>query len=208
MPPGRTFRPSYWLIILFVALIGLFGLDRLMPTATTRAVTTTIFDWLLLLGGATVLLGLFNVAWLHMRRVLRGQRDWVFSLLLVAVMVGVFVAGVINPAGAESPLVAWIFDHLIAPGQMALFALLAAVMAAAAYRYLRIGRTGGAWLLAGAVIVLVVQMPLSSIWLPPWLATITFWFVDAPIMAAVRGALLGGGIALLIVGLRLLLGRA
>ena len=208
MPPTRSFQPSYWLIILFVALIGVIGLDRLMPTATTQAVTATIFQWLMLLGGAALLLGLLNVLWLHMGRVLRGQRDWVLSLALVAVMVAVFIAGVVNPAGAESPLLTWVFDHLIAPGQLALFALLAAVMAAAAYRFLRISRPGGAWLLAGAVIILVVQMPLSSTWLPSWLVGAAFWFVDAPVMAAVRGALLGGGIALLVVGLRLLLGRA
>ena len=102
----------------------------------------------------------------------------------------------------------WVFDHVIAPGQLALFALLALVMAAAAYRFVHVGRKGGAWLLAGLLIVLVVQMPMSSDWLPTWLATATFWFVDTPVMAALRGALLGGGIAMLIVGLRLLLGRA
>lgn len=208
MPPARSFHPSYWLIILFVALIGVIGLDRLMPTPTSQVVTATIFQWLMLLGGAAVLLGLLNVAWLHMGRVLHGQRDWGLSLLLVAVLVAVFIAGVVNPAGAASPMLTWVFDHLIAPGQLALFALLAAVMAAAAYRYLRIGRSGGVWLLAGAAIILVVQSPLASIWLPPWLAAATFWFIDAPVMAAVRGALLGSGIALLIVGLRLLLGRA
>ena len=208
MPPGRSLRPSYLLIVLFVALAGVIVLDRLLPTPTTQAVVATIYQWLGVLGGAALLLGLVNVAWLHMRRVLRGQRDWALSLILVAVMAAVFVAGILNPTGAASPLLTWVFDHLIAPGQLALFALLALVMAAAAYRFVHVGRAGGAWLLAGLLIVLVVQMPMSSGWLPTWLATATFWFVDTPVMAALRGALLGSGIALLIVGLRLLLGRA
>ncbi len=208
MPLGRSLRPSYLLIVLFVALTAVILLDRLLPTATTQAVVATIYQWLTVLGGAALLLGLVNVAWLHMRRVLRGQRDWALSLILVAVMAAVFVAGIVNPAGAASPLLTWVFDHVIAPGQLALFALLALVMAAAAYRFVHVGRKGGAWLLAGLLIVLVVQMPMSSDWLPPWLATATFWFVDTPVMAALRGALLGSGIAMLIVGLRLLLGRA
>ncbi len=208
MPPGRSLRPSYLLIVLFVALTAVILLDRLLPTATTQAVATTLYQWLTVLGGAALLLGLVNVAWLHMRRVLRGQRDWALSLILVAVMGAVFVAGIINPAGAASPLLTWVFDHVIAPGQLALFALLGLVMAAAAYRFVHVGRKGGAWLLAGVLIVLIVQMPMSSGWLPTWLATATFWFVDTPVMAALRGALLGSGIALLIVGLRLLLGRA
>ncbi len=208
MPLGRSLRPSYLLIVLSVALTAVILLDRLLPTTTTQAVVATIYQWLTVLGGAALLLGLVNVAWLHMRRVLRGQRDWALSLILVAVMAAVFVAGILNPDGAASPLLVWVFDHLIAPGQLALLALLALVMAAAAYRFVHVGRAGGAWLLAGVLIVLVVQMPMSSGWLPTWLATATFWFVDTPVMAALRGALLGGGIAMLIVGLRLLLGRA
>jgi len=208
MLPERRLRPSYLLIVLFVAIGGLITLDRLAPTPTSQAVTTVLYQWLLLLGGAALLLGLVNVAWLHMRRVLRGQADWVLSLLLIAVMLAVFVAGIINPSGAASPLLTWVFDHVIAPGQLALFALLALVMAAAAYRFVHVGRPGGAWLLAGLLVVLVVQMPLSSGWLPGWLVAATFWFVDTPVMAALRGALLGSGLAMLIVGLRLLLGRA
>jgi hypothetical protein len=208
MPTARSLRPSYLLAVIFIALSSLIVLDRLMPTPITQAVVATLYQWLLLLGGAGLLLGLANVAWLHMRRVLRGQRDWVLSLILVVVMAAVFVAGVINPAGAASPLLTWVFDHVIAPGQAALFALLALVMAAAAYRFVHVGRPGGAWLLAGVLLILVVQMPMSSSWLPGWLVSGAFWLVDTPVMAALRGALIGSGIALLIVGLRLLLGRA
>lgn len=208
MPIGRSIRPSYLLIVLFVALTGLITLDRLLPTPTTQAVLATVFQWLILLGGAALLLGLVNVAWLHLRRILRGQRDWVLSLILIAVMVAVFVAGVLNAEGAASPLLTWVFDHVIAPGQLALFALLAPVMAAAAYRLLHVGRRGGGWLLAGVLIILVVQTPVINAWLPVWLASATFWFVDTPVMAALRGALLGSGIAMLVVGLRLLVGRA
>lgn len=208
MPPERRLRPNYLLIVLFVALASLIVLDRLLPTPTTQTVVAILYQWLLLLGGVALLLGLVNVGWLHMGRVLRGQRDWVLSLLLVAVMLAVFVAGVVNPAGPASPLLTWVFDNVLAPGQLALFALLALVMAAAAYRFVHVGQPGGVWLLAGLLLVLVVQMPMSSAWLPAWLVGATFWFVDTPVMAALRGALLGSGIALLIVGLRLLLGRA
>jgi hypothetical protein len=162
----------------------------------------------MLLAGVALLIGAANVVALHLWRIGGGQRDWVLSLVLVAVLVAVFVAGVISPAGANGPLLAWVFDSLVAPSQAALFSLLVFFMAAAAFRYLRINRPGGAWMLVGAVIVLLAQWPLLTQWLPPAYGQVTFWLLDAPVMAALRGVLLGSGIALLIVGLRLLVGKA
>ena len=63
-------------------------------------------------------------------------------------------------------------------------------------------------MLVGTLIVLLAQWPLATQWLPPAYAQATFWLVDAPVMAALRGVLLGSGIALLVVGLRLLVGKA
>ena len=136
-------------------------------------------------------------------------RDMVHKLLgRRAAQTVILAAGVINPAGANAPVLTWVFDSLVAPGQMAIFALLVFFMAAAAYRFLRINRPGGAWMLAGALIVLVAQWPLATQWLPPAFAAATFWLLDAPVMAALRGLLLGSGIALLVIGLRLVLGKA
>jgi hypothetical protein len=153
------------------------------------------------------LIGVLNVAAMHLWRIQTGQRDWVLSLVLLAVLLAVLAAGVISPAADNAPPLEWVFAAVIAPGQASLFALLAFFMAAAAFRYLRFDRPGGPWLLAGALIVLLAQWPLLTPLLPPAFAGFTFWLLDGPIMAALRGLLLGSGLALLVVGLRLLLGR-
>jgi hypothetical protein len=196
------------LALLMIAGVALLVVDRIGIAPGLGAVLGTGYQWLMLLAGVALLIGAANVVALHLWRIGGGQRDWVLSLVLVAVLVAVFVAGVISPAGANGPLLAWVFDSLVAPSQAALFSLLVFFMAAAAFRYLRINRPGGAWMLAGAVIVLLAQWPLLAQWLPPAYSQITFWLLDAPVMAALRGVLLGSGIALLIVGLRLLVGKA
>lgn len=188
------------LILLVIDRSGLLpGLHTFMPVG---------FQWLMLLGGVALLLGAFNVVWLHLQRIWGGHRDWPLSLVLIAVLIAIFVAGVVSPSGATSPIMGWVFDNLVAPGQAALFALLIFFVAAAAYRFLRIGRPGGAWMLAGALIVLLVEWPIATGWLPPVLADGAFWFVGGPVMAAVRGLLLGSGVAMLVIGLRLLVGRS
>ena len=212
-PAGRPRRAGANLLLALLivgAMAALLaerlGLMRLAPAFATALATG--YQWLILLAGAALLIGVANAAALHLWRIQTGQRDWVLSLVLLAVLVAVFVAGVVSPAGASAPVLDWVFDALVAPGQAALFALLAFFMAAAAFRYLRLDRPGGGWMLAGALIVLLAQWPLLGLSLPPGLAAAAFWVVDGPVMAALRGLLLGSGIALIVTGLRLLLGKA
>jgi hypothetical protein len=197
-------RSNWIFVILLVAALAFVLLGRLAGFTT---ITRAGYTWAVLLGGVTLLLGVVNVLWLHIRRIALGEREWGLSLVLVAVLIAVASAGLLSPAGATSPLLEWVFDAVIAPGQAALFALLVFFMAAAAFQYLRIGRRGGAWLLAGFLLILAVQTPFAAAWLPPESAAMANWFLNAPVMAALRGVLLGGSLALLVVSLRLLLGR-
>lgn len=207
MQRPRYFRTN-WLVILIAAVSLIFlGLSRSRQFPALEDAAGLLYQWLAFLGGAALLLGVANVAAMHLRRIQGGQRDWVLSLVLLAILVAVLVAGLVNPLGAASPISQWFFTSVIAPGQAALFSLLVFFMAVAAYRFLRIGRPGGVWMLAGALLIWLVQIPLDSHWMPADLAAMTQWFVAGPVMAAVRGLLLGSGIALLVVGGRLLLGR-
>ncbi|MBE2238781.1 MAG: hypothetical protein IAE81_13400 [Caldilineaceae bacterium] len=203
-PPVR----SNWLFaILLMAALVFVVLGRVPGWVGVSAIVRAGYEWALLLGGVALLLGVVNVLWLHIRRIALGQRDWVLSLALIAVLIAVAGAGLLSPTGAASPLLEWVFDAVIAPGQAALFALLIFFMAAAAFQYLRIGRRGGAWMLAGFLVILAAQTPFIFAWLPPGSAGVADWLLNAPVMAALRGVLLGSSLALLIVGLRLLLGR-
>lgn len=203
-----TAARSYLLLIIFAICFALIALDRAQVFPWLREVTTRLYGGVALVGAVALLLGMLNVGWVHIRRIQAGVPGWVHSLLLVAVLLAVFVAGAIDPAGTAGPLPEWIFDSVIAPGQLALFSLLAFTMGTAAYRFLRLGRPGSGWLLAGSLLMLVVQAPSSSILLPDSFGVATAWLLDWPVMAALRGVLLGSSLALLVVGLRLLIGRS
>ncbi len=212
-------RPN-WLFLLFLIAALLFvGIGRAPGLPTLAAVVSAGFEWVLLLAGVALLLGVVNVVWLHIRRIALGQRDWPLSLALIAVLAAVAVAGLLNPTGVRSPLIEWVFDAVIAPGQAALFAMLVFFMAVAAYQYLRIGRRGGVWMLIGFLVIVLAQTPLGiaqpGVADTAEIATVysiilatAGWFLDTPVMAAMRGVLLGGVLALLVVGLRLLLRRS
>ncbi|MCS6828692.1 MAG: hypothetical protein NZ553_18935 [Caldilinea sp.] len=209
--PASVRTNRLFVVSLLTALIFV-GITRVDDAPEAISLREIGFEWAILLAGVALLLGVVNVVWLHIRRILLGQRDWMLSLALLAVLTAVIGAGLLSPAGIVNPLLDWIFDALIAPGQAALYALLVFFMAAAAFQHLRVGRRGGAWMLLGFLLVLLVQTPFDGAALGVGetmdrLADVTRWFLDAPVMAALRGALLGGGLALLVTGIRLLLRR-
>lgn len=197
-------------LVLFVAALVIVA--RLAPVnqfPVLGAVTAQLSGWVIVLGACALLLGIFHVAWLHIGRILNGQTEWPLSLLLIVSLLMVLVIGLLNAQGTASPLVEWIFDAIIRPGQASLFALVIFFLAGAGYRLLRVTTPGGRWMLAGAVVVLIVQMPLSAGILPPVIGQLVNWMVDMPVMAAMRGVLLGSGLAAMTIGLRLFVqGRA
>ena len=204
MTAARVLRPNWLVLLLVITGVAILGIDRFVEQPVIRVVATYLYTWGLLLSSIALLLGLLNVAWVHLRQVLIGSAGWQQSLALLVSLLLVLITGLLSPEGVRSPLVEWLFDAIIAPGQATLYALLALFMATAAYRFLRVDRPGGAWMLAGALVVLAVQMPwANAVWPEPVRAWVGWW-LDVPVMATVRGALLGSALALGIVGLRYL----
>lgn len=212
MQQRASTRTNWLFILLFLIALIFVGVTRLDGVPMAILLRENGFEWIIILAGIALLLGVVNVIWLHIRRILMGERDWMLSLALLAVLTAVVGTGLLNPAGMVSPLLEWIFDALIAPGQAALYAMLVFFMAAAAFQYLRVGRRGGTWMVLGFLIVLLVQTPFDAAALGlsetmDRLADAARWFLDAPVMAALRGVLLGSALALLVTGCRFLLGK-
>ena len=162
----------------------------------------------MLLGGFAVILGIANAVRFHLVRVQRGQREWLLSLLLLTVFALVLGAGLSSPEGTTGLLSEWVFDALLAPGQATLFALTGIFLISAAYQFLRVDRPGGAWILAGALLMLLVQTPFLFQIVPRSLVDLVDWLLSWPVMAAMRGVLLGGALAVLFISLRLIVNSA
>jgi hypothetical protein len=201
---SRVIRTNYLSTGIVVAVTLLIVADRVGLWPGLRVATTQIYIWGVVLGAVALALGAANVGWIHTRRIIVGESNWLYSATLVAAMLAVLVGGLLNPAGVQSPLVDWIFQFIIVPGQATLFALLIFFMASAAFLYLRTTQPGGGWILLGALLMLTAQAPVASMWLPPSVANLASWALDVPGMATLRGALLGGSIAAIVVGVRFL----
>lgn len=193
-------------LIAFLCLVVVL-IDRLVAIVLFQALSDWLYRSMLVLGAVALLLGVLNVVAVHVRRIRAGEKEWSFSLLLVLCLVGTLVTGVTASNGIFNPIVAWLFTNWIAPGQAALFALLPFFLAVAAWRYLRFDQKGGGWMLAGALLMLLMQMPGGSDSLPKGLVEAFDRWLSEPVIAVMRGVLFGGALAALAAALRLVMGR-
>lgn len=198
---------NYSIIFIFLLCFVLIGIDRTGQFIELRPLTTAIYKWVLLLSAFALLLGVLNIAQVHLQSIKNGQAEWGYSLVLLITLGAVLMIGLMDASGTSSPLVDWIFNNIIAPLQSALFAITAFFLAAAAYRFLRIGRSGSMWILIGALLMLVLQMPLSHTLLTATSENLVHWLLNGPIMSALRGVIIGGSMSLLVIATRFILDR-
>lgn len=208
MNSERQFQANYPLIFVFLLCFVVIGTDRSGLFAALRPLTTVLYRSVLLLSAFALILGVINILWVHLRRVQSGQREWTHSLVLLLVAIMVLAIGLAIGNGTTEPLLEWLFQHVITPLQSALFAVTAFFLAAAAYRFIRIGRSGGTWILVGALLMFFIQMPASSALLTDTTRAGFDWLLNQPIMAALRGVILGSSLAMLVVFVRFVLGRS
>jgi hypothetical protein len=200
-------RANRLTLAILLATFALVVADRSGLFPVLRPVTSALYSWAIILAAFALLAGLLNVLLVHARRIQAGQPGWADSVALIVSLAAVLVAGLVNRGGADGPLVQWVFDNIIAPGYAALFALLAFFMAGAAFILLRVRRTGGGWMVAGVLIMLFAQLPATRPALPAAFDAAAGWMLAVPVTGTLRGVLLGGALALLVLGARLLAGR-
>ncbi len=188
--------------------VGVFVLLRVfLPIGLLDAMGVYFINMAVLIAAIALFLGLINVLRVHSRRILDRQPQWFFSFVLMASMLIVLAIGLPvlpgQPAGPAQPAVRWIFDNIQAPLQASLSALLVFLVVTAALRLSRLRNLESAVMLLVVLLVLAGQVALGLV---PLLGDIKDWILDVPVMAGVRGILLGVALGAILTGIRLFLG--
>ncbi len=107
--------------------------------------------------------------------------------------------------GQEGRFRTWTYDHVFAPCNATMFALLAFFIASAAFRAFRARNTEAALLLTAAILVLLGRAPIGRL-INDNLPDITNWIIDVPNNAGRRAIIMGAALGAIVTGLRVLLG--
>jgi predicted MFS family arabinose efflux permease len=161
-------------------------------------------DWVRVIGGLALVLGIISLLQRHVGKILRKQRDWGYSIAAVVSFLVMSALGIFWGI-KEKTAFNWVFNNIYAPLDATMFSLLAFFVASAAYRTFRARSVEAALLLLAALIVMFGRVPLgAAIWKPA--PDVAEWIMSYPATAAKRAILLGvtlGGVA---VSLRIILG--
>lgn len=191
----RWIAPAVAIAVGFIMLVDVFIANPLLD-----ALGSAFREWTIILTAFGLLLGLYNLLTVHLTRVVRRHEPGAgYSIIVLLTFVIVVIAGMWF--GLPSAEMQWVFNYLYVPLQGTFFALVAFLLAAAAYRALRARSIETLLMLAAALIVFLGQMPLSG-----GLAGVRQWILDVPSTAGVRGVLLGVGLGAMATGLRLIVG--
>lgn len=168
------------------------------------------------IGAFAILLGIINLARLHLGRIARKRPGWYNSVAFFVAFAAMFTFQILiryAPSEWVGRVQSLLFYHVFAPINSTIFSLLAFYMASAAYRSFRIKSREAAVMMAIALIVMLGQIPIGQLMTSglkgaesatPWYSYLRFevvreWFMSIWNSAAQRGILFGitiGGLAL------------
>lgn len=217
------------LIGIFAGLIPIFSLyvpKRFLSGPT--GMSPRMDQWLIILAGFALLLGIVNVVQNNSRKISRREKGWIFAAVL---LIGLFVTGAFGiwgwwtrsgigflPDGSPTPF-KWVEDRFFQPLQSTIFSLLAFFMASAAFRAFRARNTEATILLIAAGLVMAGRVPLLEFLaapIPPlhhsaslasqFLGRGAEWIMDNPNGAAQSGIIIGAALGAASMAIRVILG--
>jgi hypothetical protein len=180
--------------------------DEPQSTYLTSSLTT-VSQVFIVVGAMALGLGLFGLVRLHGTRIVKGEKDSVYSMAffvaLVPTLVLAFGWGQREPKFLEAghKLYNIIFRGLITSFGASSMGLLTFYLASASYRSFKLKNAEAGLMMAAAVLVMLGQVPLGQLltaWLPPGaqIQNVTYWInytIMVPTMRAIEiGAAVGG----------------
>jgi hypothetical protein len=188
-------------IAIGIGLLMVVGLLVGAANPTLNVVTNAILRLTVILAAFAVLLGVLNLFVIHLVRIVRRRRGFVYSMALIASLVVVIALWLIGGDDANRALL----ESAQLSVESALAALLVFALVYGAYRLMRRRVTWGAVLFTLALlIVLVGALPLAEV---GGIAQIRAWLLAVPVSAGARGLLLGIALATVVAGVRVLTGQ-
>ncbi|MEK7347947.1 MAG: hypothetical protein AABZ94_03680 [Candidatus Eisenbacteria bacterium] len=217
------------LVAFFAGLIPIFSMyipKRFL--SGDSGMSPRLDQWLIIVAGFALLLGLTNVISNSYRKISRRDKGWPYAIVLLAglfIMGGFGIYGAISrqgtgflPNGSPTPF-RWVETTVFQPLQATIFALLAFFMASAAFRAFRARNTEATILLVAGAIVMTGRVPLLEFLAAPFpalhpaaaaasqfMGKATEWIMDTPNGAAQSGIIIGAALGAASMGIRVILG--
>lgn len=199
---------SIIILVLNLALAYIAGVVSLVGFFTRGSIANlggVLAQWVAVLVGFALLVGLGNLIKVHLTRVARRDEGWFYSLVLVGSALAVVGLGLLG-GGPGDISVSWVFQWVYQPLGAAVFSLLAFFLTTALFRLARMRSREAIVLLLIALVVIIGQAPFSAVAPISIMADVKDWILQYPALAGIRAILLGVSFGAMATSLRILLG--
>lgn len=149
----------------------------------------------------TIVAGIINLLTVHIGRVARRQRGWVYSLVLLVALITTIVLWLTGQEATNRLLLENV--QVAIESSLAALALFALVYGGYRLLHRRLTWARALFLLA-MMIVLLGALPLAE---AAWLVQARDWLITIPVSAGARGILFGIALGTIVTGVRLLVGQ-
>jgi hypothetical protein len=185
-------------------LAGLyFVVDYFIPNAEFKAISTQLKVWVIIIIAFTYILGVGNVLQIHLRKVARQEKGWMFSVITVVPMLTMIFLGVVYPGDLNGTAFVWMYDYIYSPMQAAMFSLLAFYIASASFRAFRV-RNVEATLLAVTAIIVMLGRVSDFMWAD--FSYLVEWIMGDLQVVGKRAIMIGAALGAIATGIKVILG--
>ncbi len=184
---------------------------------------TTFNIWFDIIAVFAFFLGGGNLLRVHINKLRKRKRDWGFSIVTIVGFSVMLIAGLFkigNPGDIASAVDAPgslfydIFNSVQYPLSATMYSLLAFFVASASYRAFRAKNREATLLLIAAFIILLGRTPFGVMltsWIPDstsllQIPNLAIWIMNSPNLAGQRAIMIGIGLGVISMSLRLILG--
>ena len=190
--------------IISVILILIFAEYFLAVPKPVSDFVSGMQKWIVILAAFALVLGALNIVKVHLPKItkLKIISDRFLSLWLLVIMVITIVIGL--ALNTTSSQYSFIFTSILSPISTAVWSIMAFYYCGAVIRTFR-ARSLEAFVLVISTFLVVSKNAPAVTPIIPWYESLGQWIMDVPGVSAMRGMIIGVGIGVVFVGVRMLL---
>lgn len=192
--------PIYLTTLLGILMIVEFFFP--MPKSITDT-NVVLRSFVTIVSAAALILGIIILTIAHLRKIMRQEREWYYSIIYIVALVATAGLGLMSIRDTNF---LWIYNNMTAPIGVALYSLTAFYITSAAYRVFRARNWSSAVLLFCGFILLMMLIPIGAVIFPP-VVPIGEWLRSYPSSAGFRGMIVGTSLGIMGLGVRVYTGR-
>ncbi|KQC13052.1 MAG: hypothetical protein APR63_01450 [Desulfuromonas sp. SDB] len=194
------FKRTLPLLVVFVLGIAMM-IQYFIPHPISQSFKEGADNWIRIIGAFAIVLGLASFFHVHTRKIMRKNKDSIFSVVAIVSLIGMALIGILGKDGLDNWLFSNLYSYIIVPLDATMFSLLSFYIASAAFKAFKARNAMAFALLVTAIIVMLGRVSFGS-----FLNGLVEWIMVYPNTAAQRGILIGIGLGIIATSLKIILG--